>query len=189
MEPHWMALAALRTLTVLVYDYAGVSDASVDEMERVGTVLLSRAGIETQWVHCRGHQQGGQPALCGASLDTASVRLRILMVYPGDRTGRLDPLGMALVGGNYASIYAFMIHKYAAHNRLPAGNLMAYAATHEFGHLLLGPNHSPSGIMRASWGRTEYRAMAQHLLDFSDAERQALQRAVPATDQRLARLR
>jgi hypothetical protein len=67
--------------------------------------------------------------------------------------------------------------------------LMAYAATHEIGHLLLGPNHTSSGIMRAVWGKTEYRDMAQRWLGFSAAEQQALPRAIPTPDQRMASLK
>jgi hypothetical protein len=34
---------------------------------------------------------------------------------------------------------------------------MAYAATHEIEHLLLGEKHASSGIMRAVWGKPEPR--------------------------------
>jgi hypothetical protein len=60
------------------------------------------------------------------------------------------------------------------------------AGEHEIGHLLLGPNHTSSGIMRAVWGKTEYRDMAQRWLGFSAAERQALPRAIPTSDPVLA---
>jgi hypothetical protein len=43
-----------RILTVVVYDYAGLSDRSMNEVESLSAVLLSRAGIRTQWVHCLG---------------------------------------------------------------------------------------------------------------------------------------
>ena len=193
----WLAIAADartnppigdRTLTVLVLDYAGVSDSSLDEMETVSTVLLSREGIRTQWVHCFGHTMGPRPALCDANLEKGLVMLRILVAYPGNQNKLGDPLGTAMVESGYASIYATEIYRYARHNGLPDGSLMAYAATHEIGHLLLGPQHSSSGIMRAIWGETEYRAMAQLWLGFGDAEQEALRRAVPAQDQRLARL-
>jgi hypothetical protein len=36
-----------RTLTVLVLDYAGLSDSSLNEMESLSGLLLSRAGIRT----------------------------------------------------------------------------------------------------------------------------------------------
>jgi hypothetical protein len=91
-----------------------------------------------------------------------------------------------MVESGYASIYATEIHKYAAQNGLADGSLMAYAATHEIGHLLLGPNHSSSWIMRAVWGEAEYRGMTQRWLGFGAAEQQALWRAVPALDELLA---
>jgi hypothetical protein len=178
-----------RTLTVIVWDYAGVSDSSLDEMETLSALLLFRAGIGTEWVHCGSHLQGPQPALCDANLKAGSVLLRIVVAYPGNQNKRGDPLGTAMVESGYASIYATDIHKYAAHNGLPDGTLMAYAATHEIGHLLLGPKHSSSGIMRAVWGEAEYRGMDQRWLGFGAAEQQALWRAVPAPDQRLAGLK
>lgn len=192
----WMTVAADarekltgdRTLTVIVWDFAGVSDSSLDEMETLSALLLYRAGLQTQWVHCGDHQQGLRPALCDANLEKGSVLLRIVAAYPGNQKQLGDPLGTAVVESGYASIYATEIHKYAAHNGLPDGTLMAYAATHEIGHLLLGPKHSSSGIMRAVWGEAEYRGMDQRWLGFGAAEQQALWRAVPAPGQLLAGL-
>ena len=178
-----------RTLTVLVLDYAGVPDSSLDEMETLSSMLLSRAGVQTGWVHCLGHSQGPRPALCDANLEPGLVMLRIQADYPGNQKQLGDPLGTAMVESGYASIYASAIRKFAAHNELPLGTLMAYAATHEIGHLLLGPNHSPLGIMRAVWGENEYRGMAQRWLDFGAAQQAALRRAVPASGQSLAGLK
>jgi len=178
-----------RALTVIVWDYAGVSGSSLDEMETLSALVLYRAGIQTQWVHCGGHLQGPQPALCDANLGKGSVLLRILVAYPGNQNKLGDPLGTAMVESGYASIYATDIHKYAAHNGLPDGTLMAYAATHEIGHLLLGPKHSSQGIMRAVWGETEYRGMDQRWLGFGATEQQALLQAIPAPEQPLAGLK
>jgi hypothetical protein len=169
-----------RTLTVVVYDYAGLPDSSMNEVESLSAVLLSRAGIRAQWVHCLGHQSGPRPALCDGNLETGSVMIRILKAHVGQPNKLGDPLGWAEVESSYASLDASAIGKYADHNGLPAANLMAYAATHEIGHLLLGEKHAPTGIMRAAWGKTEYREMAQRWLGFSEAERQALRQAVPA---------
>ncbi len=173
------------TLTVLVHDYAGLADNSLDEMETLTAGLLSRAGVRMQWVHCRGHQAGPRPALCDANLEKGLVMLRILVSFDG-KSPLGDPLGMAEVDSGYASLYASEINKYASHNGLSASNLMAYAATHEIGHLLLGRSHSSSGIMRAVWGKAEYREMGQRWLGFSAEQRQALRQAVPATEQLLA---
>lgn len=171
--------ASDRTLTVVVYDYAGLSDSSMNEVESLSAVLLSRAGIRAQWVHCLLHQPGPRPALCDGNLETGSVMIRILSSHPGQPNKLGDPLGWASVGNSYASLDASAIRKYADPNGLSAGNLLAYAATHEIGHLLLGEKHAASGIMRAVWGKAEYREMAQHWLGFSDSERQALRQALP----------
>ncbi len=177
-----------RTLTVLVIDYAGASGDTVNQMEALSSVLLLRAGVRTEWVHCLG-QPGSQPPQCDANLGSGLVLLRIQAAYPGNQKKRGDPLGTAEIESHYASIYASDIDKYARQNGLPAGTLMAYAATHEIGHLLLGPGHSPSGIMSPVLGKAEYTEMAQRWLGFSESERQALRRAVPALPQRLAGLK
>jgi hypothetical protein len=178
-----------RALTVVVFDYAGLTDSSMNEVESLGAVLLSRAGIRAQWVHCLAHQPGPRPALCDGNLETGSVMIRILKAHVGQPNKLGDPLGWAEVESSYASLDASAIGKYADHHGLPAANLMAYAATHEIGHLLLGEKHAPTGIMRAVWGKTEYREMAQRWLGFSDAERQALRQALPAPDQPVAGLK
>ncbi len=175
-----LADAPNRTLTVVVFDYAELSDSAINEMESLSGLLLSRSGIGTQWVHCLGHQSAPRPALCDGTSETGVVLIRILKVHIGNPNKLGDPLGSAEVGSGYASLYASEIHTYADHNGLTAGSLMAYAAAHEIGHLLLGEKHASSGIMRAAWGKTEYRQMAQRWLGFSAAEREALLQALPA---------
>lgn len=174
-----------RTLTILVLDYAGVSDRSLAEMETVSALLLFRAGIGTQWVHCVGHQHGPRPAPCNSSLEKGSIMLRILAAYTGGRNELGDPLGAAMVEAGYASIYISAIREHAAAYGITPGLLMAYAATHEIGHLLLGRSHASSGIMRAVWGRGEYAEMSECRLDFAADERQAMRRAVPVTGPQL----
>ena len=139
-----------RTLTAVVYDYASLSDSSLNELETLSTVLLSRAGIRVEWVHCLGHQQGPRPAVCDANLEAGTVMLRIMATRQGTASSLGDALGASIVDGGYSSIYVSKIRKYADHNGISAGTLMAYTATHEIGHLLLGEKHASSGIMRPS---------------------------------------
>jgi len=170
-----------RTLTVIVHDYAGLSDTSINEVETLSGILLSRADIRTEWVHCLGHQPGPRPALCDANLETGSVLIRIMPAHPVGQPNKLgDPLGSAIVGNSFATLYVFEIRESADRNGLPAESLMAYAMTHEIGHLLLGERHARSGIMRAVWGKTEYGEIAQRWLGFDVAERRALREALPA---------
>jgi hypothetical protein len=178
-----------RAVTVLVYDYAGLSDSSANEMESLSAVLLSRADITTEWVHCLGHQPDPRPALCDGNLETGSELIRILAAHTGSPHKLGDPLGSAVVGNSFASLYASEICKHANQNGLPAASLMAYALAHEIGHLLLGEKHAPSGIMRAVWDKTEYRDIAHRWLGFSAAERRALRDALPTSGQPLAALK
>jgi hypothetical protein len=178
-----------RNLAVVVFDYAGLADNTMSDLENLSSLLLSRAGIHTRWIHCLGHAQGPRPALCDANLESGTVMIRIQATHPGGPNNLGDPLGVAMVKDGYASIYASEIRKIEDHNGLPAGSLMAYAVTHEIGHLLLGEKHSAAGIMRAVWGKSEYREMAQRWLGFSAAERQALLRAVPTPGAVLAEVK
>jgi hypothetical protein len=122
-------------------------------------------------------------------LEPGRVLFRIQSRYPGNvkRTG--DVLGTAEIEGSYASLYAAEIRQNADRGGLSYGCLLAYAAAHEIGHLLLGKEHSRTGVMRAEWGKAEYREMAQRGLGFSETERQALWQALTPRELRVADLK
>jgi len=59
--------------------------------------------------------------------------------------------------------------------------LLGYAAAHEAGHCLLGPGHSNSGLMRATWNRKDAEAMTRMSLNLTKPEvRTALARLAAA---------
>jgi hypothetical protein len=178
-----------QNLTILVHDYAGLSDSAVHELETSAGVLLSRSGIRAEWVWCNAGRRDARSTLCDADLETGRIVFRILNRYPGNfkRTG--DVLGAAEIEGSYASLYAAEIRQNADRGGLSYGCLLAYAAVHEIGHLLLGKEHSRTGVMRAEWGKAEYREMAQRGLGFSEPERQALRQALTPGERRVADLK
>jgi hypothetical protein len=53
---------------------------------------------------------------------------------------------------------------------MDSGVLLGYIIAHELGHLLLGPGHAPSGIMRATWDMNDLEAIRQGRLKFSREE-------------------
>ena len=134
-------------------------------------VLLARAGIQTQWIHCLGHMQVPRPALCGANLESGTVMT--LETHLGHPSNLGDPPGAAAVED-------------ATRQSTP---LRFANARSIIDFLLLGEKHSVSGIMRAVWGKSEYREMARRWLRFSAAERQALMRAVPTSGTVLAEVK
>lgn len=160
-------------LTVLVHDYAGLSAPSLDVIEQEVRVAFAHAGVELQWAVCRGEHSGAAPE-CDANLAPGRFTLRILARYPKDWPKGADPLGSADIASSYASVYAEEIRANAAAKNVGFELLVAYAAAHEIGHLLLGSRHSSSGIMQASWGNLTCRNMSQRWLDFNTQERDVI---------------
>jgi hypothetical protein len=169
-----------RTLTVLAHDYAGLQDGAVYELQTVTAILLSRIGIRVEWIWCNAGRRDERSELCGAQQTRGHIVIRILTSYAGHGTKPVAPLASAVVDDGHASLYALEIRQFAADNSLSLGCLMAYAAVHEIGHVLLGKGHSRSGIMRAVWDRADFAWMAQCGLAFSKPEGEKMRQAVPA---------
>jgi hypothetical protein len=84
---------------------------------------------------------------------------------------RWEKLGMSVAGrdgGTYATVFLKPAAEKAADANLPRSTVLAYAAVHEIGHLLLGNQaHASQGLMRATWGTGDFEAMAQNRFHFS----------------------
>ncbi len=163
------------TLTVLVHDYTELPPAALQEVESETSLLLSRAGLRAQWIVCRGVGIAGMPEPCSANLTPNRFVVRIVERHIGNQEKPGDPLGSAEIESQYATLYSADIRTSADKQGVAFDSLMAYAAAHEIGHLLLGPEHGRAGIMQAVWGKTAYRDMAQRWLGFGAAEREAMQ--------------
>jgi hypothetical protein len=78
-------------------------------------------------------------------------------------------------GGAYAFVFLNPAEDRAGELNLPRIMVLAYAAAHEVGHLLLGDQaHTPQGLMKASWDTQDFRAMAQGSLHFSPQQTREL---------------
>ncbi len=160
-------------VTILLYDYAALPDGAVRSLTEQTGKLMSRVGIRLEWVECGGPRLISQPEPCLAEPKPGRVVLRILAGCPDGRSSRGDVVGHA--GGLFISLCVAEILKIEKDNFLDHGCVMPYAAAHEIGHLLLGPAHGPSGIMRAVWGKAELSALQRGRLNFSEAEAKAMQ--------------
>ncbi|MFN7994207.1 MAG: hypothetical protein U0Q18_11420 [Bryobacteraceae bacterium] len=104
-----------------------------------------------------------------------SIILRIVANCTSDSSREIS-LGSSVTPGNYAALCANQILVTAANTGLDPDLMMAYAAAHEIGHLLMGRAHRDAGIMRAIWERNDIRAMAKLELCFSKEEKLAMRR-------------
>lgn len=169
------------SLTVLVRDYTGLPNSAAQEMEILAGFLLARTGVQLEWVWCNEERNDPRSAMCHDNLETGRILLRILADYPGNYKKPVHPLGSAEFAGSFASLYLAQIRKTSDENGVPLGYLTGYAAAHEIGHLLMGNDHSRTGVMRAQWARADYDGIAQRRLIFSQAEGEAMRRSLPGT--------
>jgi hypothetical protein len=160
------------TLQIQVYDYALIGPASLGKFVSEFEDILRYTEVSVQVRVCR----GSVAVVCG---EPEGPVIRIL---PGSaktiRNLRRPPLGQSFAtptGGSYATIFLEAVQDEAAAADAPWVVVLAHAAAHEIGHLLLGNQaHSRSGLMREIWDRKDYEAMIQHRLRFSEDEARKL---------------
>ena len=159
--------AQTSALQVQVYDYTGLSPAAFHEFVARTQAILASSGVSaevdacaTGAAACESHSGSSRQIVIRVIADTGKSMKNI----------RLEKLGMSIAdhdGGTYATIFLKPAEEIAADANVPRIVVLAYAAAHEIGHLLLGEAHSPQGLMKAAWGAKDFLAMSQNDLHFS----------------------
>ncbi len=173
-------------LTVTIYNYAQAPSATLDEAEAVAARIFERTGIESSW-----REKSATAAGSETIANTARTRNEVhitMHIVPRPMAVRLAPsqicLGLSIVPGgdkrgDVAYVFYHRVEELARGRNLSAGDSLGHAMAHEIGHLLLGSNsHSPSGLMRARWDRSDLLRAATGWLVFTDAEAERLRREV-----------
>jgi len=155
----------VSSITVHLYDLAGVSNAILDPAVEIATRLYADAGVQLHWV--RQTLPAGEPGQGPAFIPTATptvVSLRLLRKHMSDRVVRpgSQKLGIAFPTGEgrfryLASVFYDRVELAAAElTDLPLPVLLGHIMAHELGHLLLGPDaHARNTIMACPWDTTE----------------------------------
>ncbi len=165
-------------ITVTVYNYAQAPSATLDEAEAVAARILERAGIGSSWQEHRVTAAGSETI--ANTLRTRNEVCVTMHIVPQSMAVRLAPsqicLGLSVVpGGNkrgdMAYVFYHRVEELARGRNLSAAESLGHAMAHEIGHLLLGvQSHSPTGLMRARWDRSDLLRAATGWLIFTDAE-------------------
>ena len=139
------------------------------EMERI----FRKARIEANWTNC-GTRDTLNPACIGV-LGSSDFILRIFGGGLARGSGLYGSiLGTFLTpvkGGVLASVYYGTVEELAKQRMASSPQILAHAAAHELGHLLLAQlPHTPQGIMRAQWGLTDLQDMSMRRLNFNSAQ-------------------
>jgi len=173
-------------LTVRVYDYARIARETLAKGESEAVRILRRAGMELDWADCTLAASGGQSQpVCQEDLAPTDISLRILprsmSVHLPFRDNTLGFAGLSGEGerGSMASIFHSRVHDLAQMEDVTEDDILGHAIAHEIGHLLLRTiGHTPSGIMRARWGRKDLKRLNMEGLSFSEVQAEVMRTEV-----------
>jgi hypothetical protein len=163
--------AQASALQVQVYDYAGLSPAALHEFIARTQEILASSGVSLEVDGC---MRGATPCESG----TGGSRQIVIRVVAGPvrkmKNAGAESLGLSIAdpdGGKYASVFVQPTKDAAAEAKLPWVIVLAYAAAHEIGHLVLGNRaHTANGLMKANWDTNDFWAMAQNRFHFSPVQ-------------------
>ena len=153
---HILAAALILQLNNLAGAPPPVVFAAAAEVARMYTAI----GVPIAWGDAR------------TASDRDLVRVIVLPFETGDLRSAPDTvMGAAVVVGDgtrVAYVYYRRVRSEAERYGASTAQALACAIAHEVGHLLLpGEAHSPTGLMRASWGREDFSRADQGQLRFS----------------------
>jgi hypothetical protein len=159
--------AQTSALQVQVYDYTGLSPAAFHEFVARTQEILAGSGVSLEVDACA----RGVAACESHSGSSRQIVIRVIADRGKSmRNVRLETLGQSVAdhdGGTYATVFLRPAEEKASDANLPRIVVLAYAAAHEIGHLLLGDAHSPQGLMKATWGAKDFLAMSQNDFRFN----------------------
>lgn len=165
---------AAASMTVRVYNYAGVSQRELTLAESVATDLLRESGVQIVWYDCGGSSLADDEPGCSERASLATFDLRICRSCTSLRTSEYGVRGYVV--GSMATVSTTWSDEISKSLYVPSEYLLGRVIVHELGHLLLGPGHSPVGIMKGHWTREDLRRKNLGMLTFT-AEQAALIRS------------
>lgn len=173
--PVWEETELAPTITVYVYNLAQVSRQSLDVAEAEASRIFLKAGVRTKWVDCPlSSAEKSRFPDCRLESGREDLVLKIFSDLSSRRLGlRAQNLGFCPASedfgpGSEASVAYRRIKDRAKSWEADPLQILAFAAAHELGHLLLhSTGHSPTGIMRAVWNPDDLQRAARGELVFT----------------------
>ncbi len=165
-------------LQVRVYDYSGLSADALRSFITGTQRILTGAGISAEVDVC---PRGVATSCESRHGSSRQVAIRVVAAAPRSyQKARWRHLGQSIAdheGGTYATVFLDLVEDAAANAGLPRMLVLAYAATHEVGHLLLGDDaHTSEGLMKADWKSEDFQAIALNRFHFSPRQAEELKR-------------
>jgi hypothetical protein len=173
-------LTAGQQMNVAVCNLDGVREPIIAKAKAETELVFRSAGVTIEWGDCD-------------TFPTPDSLKREPWFFVRLRTGKpprtvgpasLDVMGKAFVeehgGGYMADAYFQAIQDTSEQHHGESGVLLGFVMAHELGHLLLGPGHTPDGVMQAAWGQKQMDALGQRWLKFTEDSAARIRRALEA---------
>jgi hypothetical protein len=181
LAPMFLAVvSAQNSLSIRVYNRAGVPprvlEAAIQETSRI----LARAGIETSWTEgppdapeaCTFDFSGWSPYQ-HPNPDTRNY-LVVVIGHRGQASGSRETLGFALPDastGVHAFIFYDSLEQLTNPRVVTPPKMLGHAIAHEIGHVLLGSgHHSPAGLMKPRWDTADHMRAQAGMMQFTASE-------------------
>jgi hypothetical protein len=161
-------------LQVQVYDYAGLSPAGILEFVTRTEHILAGSGISVEVDACG---RGLSTPCATRQGNSKQVVIRVVDVIAQKSKHELGESIVSGDGGTYGTVFLRAAQDKASEANVPRLLVLAYAAAHEVGHLLLGNEaHTSRGLMKERWTNDDFQAMAQGRLHFTSEQVKKLAR-------------
>jgi hypothetical protein len=173
-------LFSAELMNISVCNLGRLPDSLVAKAETEASHALRAFGIEVVWAKCG--DELGPSARDGGS----RFVIRRRNDRPPETSGlaSLDAMGRAFLSdqgdGFIADVYYKAVQAFASQHTADLDGLIGYVIVHEVGHLLLGPGHSPRGIMHATWKGPEAMALNRRWMKFTAAQQAEILRKLRA---------
>ena len=158
------------TITVLIYNYAQVSKATLVAAEREANRILEIAGARVDWVECQTPLPEVDPKdLCRRGWSAQTPGLRLIAGSNKRQQAEFASTAIPVLITIYYEHVAQRAHREDADANLPL--FLGCIVAHELGHILLAnPVHSATGIMQPEWGHLQFQQAVTGKLIFTEQQ-------------------
>jgi hypothetical protein len=169
---------AAEQINVSICNLGALKESVVRQAKAETQAVFQSSQIRVEWSDC------------GQVTGSHSFIVRLRADKPSQTAGpsSLDAMGRAFLGedgsGYLADAYFQSVRELSNLHGANAAVFLGVVIAHELGHLLLGPGHTPYGVMRSSWGSRELTALMQRYLTFNRDQRAKMQRRLAGGDTR-----
>ncbi|HET6175785.1 MAG TPA: hypothetical protein VFE61_02555 [Candidatus Sulfotelmatobacter sp.] len=153
------------TITVLVYNYARVSETTLVAAEHEANRIVGIAGARVDWIECQTPLPEADPKdLCRRGWTAQIPGLRLIRGSNNHQNAEFASTAIPVLITLY---YEHVVRRaYREHADAGVPRFLGCIMAHELGHILLSnPVHSATGIMQPEWGHPQFhQAMTGNLL-------------------------